>query len=121
MRRYPAGVSAIRIRRLLRRRSRRLATAAALTVLLGAVTGHHLAPGTDMPGMDMHGVDAAAVCLAILAVATAGAAAVAAVLPVALPRPLASIAPRAVVRARRPLSVPARAGPRYLQLLVIRR
>jgi hypothetical protein len=106
-------VSAVSIRRLLRRARFRLAAVVAVLALTGVVAAHH-----GMP-MDMHAMPAAAVCVAVVGAGVA----VAAAIGVGFPVRLAPLADRVVPRA--PSSpargVPARASPLYLRLTVLRR
>jgi hypothetical protein len=106
-------VSAIHLRRLLRHTRRRFGLVMALLAITGLVALHHGAP------MDMHAMPTAAVCLAVLGVGVAAAAATAfgfrarLALPADWPMPAS--------RPAGPRSVPARAGPLYLRLAVLRR
>ena len=104
----------MRIDRLLRSTRRRLAVALALLALGGVVAAHH---GVVT---DMHHMPAGAICLAILA----GTAAVAVALGrVAVPATSGLTLIWTPVDALPPIarSVPARAGPIFLALAVIRR
>jgi hypothetical protein len=90
---------------------RRLATLLAVLVVGGAVVAHHTMP-------EMAGMAASVTCMAVLGVAVAFA--VAKVLrrpvgPISLLKPPSHAAPL-----RDAFSVPARAGPLYLTLLVLR-
>jgi len=103
-------MSPLRIRSLLRRTRCRVAALAAFAVLTGAVAVHH-APSMDM---DMH-MASAGVCLAVLQIAVGAAL-------VATARPAAGagrvrLLPRRSVAVPEPTTVPARAGPRHLQVL----
>lgn len=109
-------MSTMALRRAMARPRRRLAVALVLVAVATAVAVHH-APQTGMAPMPGHSV-----CLAILALGAGLAAAtrLARVAVLALPRPLLRIpVPTLVVLA--PRSVPARAGPLYLRLCVLRR
>jgi hypothetical protein len=108
-----AILSPLSIRRTLRRSQRRALLLIALTGVTAVLVAHH-----DIP-MDMHAMSAGAVCVAILAVGTGLAMATAVA---AAPRFWAR-AVDAVARSRAvsPRTVPTRAGPLHLQLLVIRR
>jgi hypothetical protein len=106
-------VSAVFIRRLLRRARWRLAAVVAVLAITGLVAAHH-----GMP-MDMHAMPTAAVCLAVVGAGVAVAAAIGGVFPARLALPgdwVIPAAPRSWTR-----SVPARAGPLYLRLAVLRR
>jgi hypothetical protein len=107
------AVSAVSIRRLLRRARFRLAAVVAVLALTGLVAAHH-----GMP-MDMHAMPAAAMCLAVVGAGVAVAAAIGVAFPVG-PAPVADgLMPRAPGSPAR--GVPARAGPLYLRLTVLRR
>jgi hypothetical protein len=106
-------VSAIRIRGLLRRSRRRLTLAVIVVAATGLVALHH-----GMP-MDMHQMPAAAVCLAVLGAGVAVANAAGALLMARLALPVDWLVP--VPWLTEPRSVPARAGPLYLRLAVLRR
>ncbi len=107
-------MSPLSLRRVLRGSRRRLAVLFVLVGLAGAVGVHH-----GMP-MDMHAMPGQAICLAVLGgalllvtgVALTGAAG-------RLPRPTNFPTPRALV-VPSPRSAPARAGPLYLHLAVLR-
>ena len=105
-------MSSLAVRAYVRRPMRRLAIVLAVLVVGGAVVAHHAMP-------DMSGMAAGAACLFVLGVTAVVTAAAAAVGP-ARPRP-ASMLPLPVARVPAPRSVPARAGPLYLALLVLRR
>jgi hypothetical protein len=106
-------VSAVSIRRLLRRARWRFAAVVAVLAIAGLVAAHH-----GMP-MDMHEMPTAAVCLAVLGAGVA----IAATIGVAFPARLAFPGDWAIPAAprSRTRSVPARAGPLYLCLSVLRR
>jgi hypothetical protein len=106
-------VSAIHLRQLLRRKRRRLGLVLALVAVTGLVALHHGAP------MDMHAMPAAAVCLAVLGIGVAVAAASALGFRTRLALPADWLIPASWPT--RPRSVPARAGPLYLRLAVLRR
>jgi hypothetical protein len=106
-------VSVIRIRRLLRRSRRRLTLAVLVVAATGSVALHHGVP------MQMHEMPAAAVCLAVLGAGVAVAKAAGALLVRRLALPVDWLVP--VVWLAEPRSVPARAGPLYLRLAVLRR
>jgi hypothetical protein len=106
-------VSAIHLRQLLRRKRRRLGLVLALVAVTGLVALHHGAP------MDMHAMPAAAVCLAVLGVGVAVAAAAASGFRARLAPPADWPIPASWPTG--PRSVPARAGPLYLRLAVLRR
>jgi hypothetical protein len=106
-------VSVIRIRRLLRRSRRRLTLAVTVVAATGLVALHHGVP------MEMHGMPAAAVCLAVLGAGVAVAKAAGALMVPRLALPVDWLVP--VVWLTEPRSVPARAGPLYLRLAVLRR
>jgi hypothetical protein len=106
-------VSAIHLGRLLRRTRRRLGLAMALLAITSLVAMHHGAP------MDMHAMPAAAVCLAVLGVGVAVAAAGAFGFRAPLALPADWLIPASWPIG--PRSVPARAGPLYLRLAVLRR
>ncbi len=103
----------IRIRRLLRRSRRRLTLAVIVVAATGLVALHHGVP------MDMHEMPAAAVCLAVLGACAAVAKAAGSLLVPRLALPVDWLVP--VVWLSEPRSVPARAGPLYLRLAVLRR
>jgi hypothetical protein len=84
-----------------------------LLAITGAVAMHHGAL------MDMHAMPTAAVCLAVLGVGVAVAAAVASAFPRRLALPADWLIPAPWPTG--PRSVPARAGPVYLRLAVLRR
>lgn len=106
----------LRIRSALRSPRRRLAIVLTVLLLGGIVASHHAEPS----GMDS-GMAAGAVCLAVLGVGTA--LLVAEVLPRWSPRFEASPVPRTRRRlcSGRARGAPARAGPSYLELSVLRR
>jgi hypothetical protein len=107
-------MSPLHLRRILRRSHRRVLVLLALLSVTGAFVVHH-----DMP-MDMHGMSAGVACVAILAVGAVVAIGAAVTLlprPWSLPTDLMSRHDRTVA----PRSVPTRAGPLHLRLLVIRR
>jgi len=104
-------VSPIRLRWLLRRSRRRVALVAIVVATAGLVALHH-----GMP-MDTHEMPAAAMCLAVLGAGVAVAMGVRAAFAPRLA--LDWLAP--VVWLSEPRSVPARAGPLYLRLSVLRR
>jgi len=103
------------IRRLFSHPRRRLLVGVSVLMLAVAVCAHHGGPMPDMYGMDA----ATAICLAVLVLGAAIACVISA-LPLR-PRPPWSIASRAVLRVLAPRAAPARAGPIYLALAVIRR
>jgi hypothetical protein len=107
------AVSAVSIRRLLRRARFRLATVVAVLALAGFVAAHH-----GMP-MDMHAMPAAAMCLAIVGAGVALAAAIGMGFPVGLAPVAERLMPPAPSSPAR--GVPARASPLYLRLTVLRR
>jgi hypothetical protein len=103
----------MRVRTGLRRSRRRLVVALAVIGLAGAVAAHHGAP------MDVHAMPAAAMCLAIVAVAGAAVgAAVAGWRGVWAPVIACGSRPGWASGPRRP---PARAGPLFLRLQILRR
>jgi ABC-type nitrate/sulfonate/bicarbonate transport system substrate-binding protein len=106
-------VSAIQLRRLLRRTRRRLGLVMALLAITSLVAMHHGAP------MDMHAMPAAAVCLGVLGVGVVGAVAAAFGFRARLALPVDWLMPASWPTG--PRSVPARAGPLYLRLAVLRR
>jgi len=106
-------VSAIRVRRLLRRSRRRLTLAVIVVAATSLVALHHGVP------MAMHHMPAAAVCLAVLGAGVAVAKAAGALLLPRLALPVDWLVP--VMWLTEPRSVPARAGPLYLRLAVLRR
>jgi hypothetical protein len=106
-------VSVIHVRRFLRRSRRHLAVAAILVATTGLVALHH-----GMP-MAMHEMPAAAMCVAVLGASVAVAAGAGALFVPRLALPVDWLVP--VVWLTRPRSVPARAGPLYLRLAVLRR
>jgi len=108
-------MSLLRLRSWWRRPKRRVAVALAMIALLGAVSTHHAVP-THMDGMA-----AAAVCLAVtgLGVTVAVARGTLAWLPTS--RPLDLLQPLTAIRVPAPLAAPARAGPLFLRLSVLRR
>jgi hypothetical protein len=106
-------VSAIHVRRLLRRSRRRVTLAVALVAMVGVVALHH-----GMP-MDMHDMPAAAMCLAVLGAGAAVATAVGWPFVARLALPVDWLLPALWLAG--PRSVPARAGPLYLRLAVLRR
>src|SRR4051794_20071536 len=108
-------MSAITVNRLLRRARRHLVVVAAIAVCGGAVAAHHTMP------VDMHAMPAAAMCLAVLGVAavSAGAAVLRRASPL-LPRVCGCWIPHRAPVAR-PRMAPARAGPLFMQLQVLRR
>jgi hypothetical protein len=85
----------------------------ALLAITGLVAMHHGAP------MDMHAMPAAAVCLAVLGVGVAVAAVAAFGFRARLVLPVDWLIPASWPAG--PRSVPARAGPLYLRLAVLRR
>jgi hypothetical protein len=105
-------MSPIAARGWLHRPLRRLAIVLVVLVVGGAVVAHHTMP--EMPGMA-----AAAACLFIVGGSAIAVAAVAVALPLRLGPLLAPALPTPPVRATQ--SAPARAGPIYLALLVLRR
>lgn len=108
-------MSPLRLRMSLRRSRRRLVVVLALLALGGAVAVHHAMP-------DMHSMPGHTICLAVLAGAALLAVGISAARdgrPV-LPRPLLRLALRSLVIPA-PRTVPARAGPIYLRLGVLRR
>jgi hypothetical protein len=107
------NVSAIDLRRLLRRTRHRVGLVMALLAITGLVALHHGAP------MDMHAMPAAAVCLAVLGVGLAAASAAAFGFQARLALPADWLIPASWPTG--PRSVPARAGPLYLRLAVVRR
>ncbi len=108
-------MTVLRVREGLSTPRRRLAILAVLLALVGIVAYHHSEP-SEMDGMAL-----GAVCLAVLGGATAALAVE--VLRVRLPRPPASQRPGLLFLTRpTPVrGIPARAGPLYLRLGVIRR
>lgn len=106
-------MSAIHLRRLLRSTRRRLGLVMALLAIATLVALHHSAP------MDTHAMPAAAVCLAVLGVGVAVAAAAALGFRARLALPVNWLTPASCPAG--PRSVPARAGPLYLRLTVLRR
>jgi hypothetical protein len=94
-----------------RRTSRRLVALAVVLCLSGAVVAHHAAP--EMPGMT-----AGIMCLAVLAVAAAVTAAKVLRRPNWPTAPI--VVPLASIDCGNARTVPARAGPLYLLLLVLR-
>jgi hypothetical protein len=106
-------VSAASIRRLLRRARFRLAAVVAVLALTGLVAAHH-----GMP-MDTHAMPVAAVCLAVVGAGVA----VTAAMGMGFPERLAPVADRLMPHALSSPArgVPARAGPLYLHLSVLRR
>jgi hypothetical protein len=106
-------VSAIHLRRLLRRTRRRLGLVMALLAITGLVAMHHGVP------MDMDAMPAAAVCLAVLGVGVAVAATAAVGFRARRAFPADWLIPASWPTG--PRSVPARAGPLYLRLAVLRR
>ncbi len=107
------AVSVICVRRYLRRSRRRVTLAVLLVAITGLVALHH-----GMP-MDMHEMPAAAVCLAVLGAGVAVATAAGALFAQRLALPVDWLVPTAWLT--EPRSVPARAGPLYLRLAVLRR
>jgi hypothetical protein len=108
-------MTALRVREALSTPRRRLAILAVLLALVGLVAYHHSEPS------DMDGMVVGAVCLAVLGGAAAALAVE--VLRLRLPRPPVSQRP-GLLFATRPAPVrgiPARAGPLYLRLAVLRR
>ena len=101
------------MRRLVRRSRRRLMLAVLLVATTGLVALHH-----GMP-MDMHEMPAAAACLAVLGAGVAVATAADALFAARLTLPVDWLLP--VVWFTEARSVPARAGPLYLRLAVLRR
>lgn len=106
-------MSPLALRRLLRTSQRRLGLAFAIAALAGAVLAHH-----GMP-MDMH-MAPATTCVAVLVLGFAVLRAVAVRVARPLPRVSFGRWGRAVGFPA-PKTVPARAGPLYLRLGVIRR
>jgi hypothetical protein len=106
-------VSVIHARRLLCRSRRRLTLAAVLVATASLVALHHGVP------MDMHEMPAAAVCLAVLGAGVAVATAAGALFVLRHALPVDWLLP--VAWLTEPRSVPARAGPLYLRLAVLRR
>jgi hypothetical protein len=94
---------------------RRVAVALALLSLAGAVAVHHAAP-SDMSSMAGHGI-----CLAMLAGALVGAAAAGVKrFRTAVPAPAVLRLAAVTLVVLAPRSAPARAGPLYLRLRVLR-
>jgi hypothetical protein len=106
-------VSVIRVRRVLRRSRRHVTLAVVLIATTGLVALHHGVP------MGMHEMPAAAVCLAVLGAGVAVAGAVGPLLAPRLALAVDWVVP--IVWLTEPRSVPARAGPLYLRLAVLRR
>jgi hypothetical protein len=106
-------VSAVSIRRLLRRARFRLAAVEAVLALTGLMAAHH-----GMP-TDMHAMRAAAVCVAVVGAGVAVAAAIGVGFPVGLAPVAERLMPPAPSSPAR--GVPARASPLYLRLTVLRR
>ena len=104
----------IAIRALLHASRRRLAIVVVLLGLAGAVAVHH-----GMP-MDMHAMGGHTVCLALVLAGVALAAAVAIAVKPARARRLADQRAPVTRLSRSCRSVPARAGPLYLRLAVLR-
>jgi hypothetical protein len=94
-----------------RRASHRLVALAAVLCISGAVVAHHFPP--EMPGMG-----AGMICLAVLAVAVAVTAAKVLRRPNWPTTPI--VPPPLTIDRGRALAVPARAGPLFLLLLVLR-
>ena len=109
-------MSTLRIRSALRPPRRRLAIVLAVLVLGGIVASHHVEPS----GMDS-GMAAGAVCVAVLGIGSALLAAE--TMPRWLPRfePLPHSRPQRELWTSPVRGVPARAGPSYLELSVLRR
>jgi hypothetical protein len=103
----------IRIGWLLRRSRRRVTLAVVLIATTGLVALHHAMP------MTMHQMPAAAVCLAVLGTGAAVATAAGASFAPRLALPMDWLVP--VFWPAEPRSVPARAGPIYVRLTVLRR
>jgi hypothetical protein len=110
---HSEAVSLIWARGLLRRSRRRLAVAFVVVTATSLVTLHHGVP------MDMHEMPAAAICLAVLGAGVAVASAAGARFFARLPLPVDWLVP--LVWLTEPRSIPARAGPLYLHLAVLRR
>jgi len=108
-----SAVSVIRARHVLRRSRRQLTLAVVLVATMGLVALHHGVP------MDMHEMPAAAVCLAVLGAGVAAASAAGALFVPRLALPVDWLLP--ILWLTEPRSVPARAGPLYLRLAVLRR
>jgi hypothetical protein len=108
-----SAVSVIRLHRFLRRSRRDVTLAVVLVATAGLVALHHGVP------MDMHEMPAAAVCLAVLGAGVAVAVAAGALFAPRLALPVDWLVP--IVWLTEPRSVPARAGPLYLRLAVLRR
>ncbi len=109
-------MSLISVHRAMRGARRRSALMLILLGLGGAVVVHHAMP------MDMHAMPGHSVCLAVLAAGALLLAAAAVVRRAARthpPRPVGFRVPRCRPVARR-WSIPARAGPRFLRLGVLR-
>jgi hypothetical protein len=106
-------VSVIRVRRFVRRSRSHLALAVILIATTSLVALHHGLP------MAMHEMPAAAVCLAVLGAGVVVASAAGASLARRLAPAVDWLVP--VVWLTAPRSVPARAGPLYLRLAVLRR
>lgn len=106
-------MSLIRARRLLRRSRRHLTAAIVVVAAISLVALHHGVP------MVMHEMPAAAVCLAVLGAGVAVASAAGAVFVARWALPADWLLP--LLWFTRPRSVPARAGPLYLRLAVLRR
>jgi hypothetical protein len=106
-------VSVIHVRRLLRRSRRHLTLALVLAATTGLLALHHGVP------MDMHEMPAAAVCVAVLGAGVAVASAAGALVARRLALPLDWLLP--VLWLTEPQGAPARAGPLYLRLAVLRR
>ena len=108
-------MSLISVRSMMRSSRRRLVLALVLLGLGGAVAVHHAVP------MDMHTMPGPSVCLAVLA---AGPLLAAAVVVARAARPRPPRFPHFRTPATRPVacdwSTPARAGPLYLRLSVLR-
>ena len=104
----------LHLRARLRRARRGPLLALLLIVLAGAVVAHHLP-------MDMHGMgQTAEICLAVTTGAVLVVAAAAAILPPRRPHREAALDPRGGSAVRLRVGR-ARAGPRYLHLVVLRR
>jgi hypothetical protein len=106
-------VSLIGVRRLLRRSRRHLALAVVLAATTGLVALHH-----GMP-MGTYEMPAAAACMAVLGASVVVATAAGALFVPRLRLPADWLAP--LLWLTEPRSVPARAGPLYLRLVVLRR
>lgn len=107
--RLTPGIGPLGIRSRIRRSRRRLAVLAVFSLLAGAVAVHH------QPAVHMHMDSVAIVCLAVLQIAV-GVALVAVARPSSRVRPSRLLAQLSVA-VPEPRTVPARAGPRELQVL----